>query len=54
MLVLRRKRNEKIIIKVDDVEIEVILVNPSNINAVLGFVAPSNVKILRSELTMKK
>jgi len=54
MLVLRRKRSEKIIIKVDNIEIEVILVDSNNLSVALGFIAPSNVKILRSELTMKK
>jgi carbon storage regulator len=47
MLVLARKVNEKIIIG-DDIEITIVAVSGENVR--LGIKAPSEVKILRSEV----
>jgi carbon storage regulator CsrA len=52
MLVLSRRRDEKIVVKVPGVEeeIEVTVVQIDSSRVRLGFTAPQNVTILRSEL----
>lgn len=55
MLVLSRRRDEKILVKVPGVDdaIEVTVVQIDNSRVRLGFNAPAEVTILRSELTQK-
>ena len=55
MLVLSRKRDEKILVKVPGIEkgIEVTVVQIDQSRVRLGFNAPENVTILRSELIAK-
>jgi carbon storage regulator CsrA len=55
MLVLSRRRDEKILVKVPGVEgeIEVTVVQIDASRVRLGFNAPESVTILRSELTRK-
>ena len=55
MLVLSRRRDEKILVRVPGVEgeIEVTVVQIDASRVRLGFNAPGNVTILRSELTDK-
>lgn len=50
MLVLSRKRDEKILLKVNDQEIELTIVRIDANKVRLGIQAPDNVTILRSEL----
>lgn len=55
MLVLSRKRDEKILVKIPgiDEEIEVMVVQIDSSRVRLGFKAPPNVTILRQELQKK-
>jgi carbon storage regulator CsrA len=55
MLVLSRRRDEKILVRVPGVEgeIEVTVVQIDSSRVRLGFTAPSEITILRSELTGK-
>lgn len=56
MLVLSRRRDEKILMRVPgvdrDIELTVVQIDSSRVR--LGFNAPENVTILRSELTTKE
>ena len=51
MLVLSRKKNEKIMLG-DSIEITIVRVSDSQVR--LGIQAPSNVTVLRTELTDKE
>ena len=53
MLVLARKPEEKVIITVAGLKIEVTVVASDNGRAKLGFTAPKEVQIFRSELEHK-
>ena len=50
MLVLQRRRGEKVYIGVGDVVIEVEVVERGTGSLKLGFTAPADVKVLRGEL----
>jgi carbon storage regulator len=56
MLVLSRRRDEKILLKVpgidEDIEVTIIQVDKNRVR--LGFTAPENVTILRNELQKNK
>ncbi len=56
MLVLSRRRDEKILVRVpgveQDIELTVVQIDSSRVR--LGFNAPESVTILRSELTSKE
>jgi carbon storage regulator len=56
MLVLSRRRDEKILLKVpgidEDIEVTIVQVDKNRVR--LGFTAPENVTILRNELKNKQ
>jgi len=49
MLVLKVKKNESVIIKTQEQQIEVVLLGGRN-SVKLGFIAPPDIKILRGDL----
>lgn len=54
MLVLQRDRNEKIMITVGGITVEVVLVDARKDWAKLGFVAPAEVIVDRKEIYARK